>query len=408
MLVKEVFETIESLSKNFKEFKVELYGDKLGENDFIVDADLNNKIKELDESIKVLNDDTSNLKNIVAETNIIDEYFLVNFHEGSLRLKTPTQEPELSFLKIANQIHNVENDFENVMSRCIQDYDFSSKGMAIARVISREIETLINVFNTSNKPETSSFSRAQKQLITGAMNVIEGQLKIKLGEYQKETDKLFATHQSNISNLEARAEKDFKELNLKVKVIKEAFNSTLEELNDKSVQMDDLLEQSANRTIAQDYDTSAFNERRAANRLRYGSLACMAIIIGIVCYSFYDSTHSGFDWESSIFRTVLVFILSIPAAYLSRESAKHREQQYNYHHTALDLKAITPYIASLPEVDQNRIKISIAERIFASRQTNLNQQDSFPLNTQELMMELIKKVDLSRKSEQQDKAEKGS
>ncbi|WP_259395881.1 hypothetical protein, partial [Pseudoalteromonas sp. SR45-5] len=186
-----------------------------------------------------------------------------------------------------------------------------------------------------------------------------------------------------------------------IKLADDVYKAGIVKIEESKNEIESMLSNTANRVMADDYVSSAVAEKKAANWLRGGSLVCMTIIVGIVCLSFYDSTHSGFNWESSIFRTVLVFILSIPAAYLSRESTKHREQQYNYHHTALDLKAITPYIASLPEADQNRIKISIAERIFASRQTNVAQQESFPLNTQELIMELIKKIDLSKKKNEQ-------
>ena len=403
MLVKGFFEIIDSMNENYIELKKEIFDDGVVKNRILGNInDIEQEFTQLENNFEALNNDVSDA------INRMDDSFLNEFEVRSLRLENSLIEPELSFIKIANHIHNLENSFEMFIGSYLEIYELSSHAKALARLISKEINTLISVFNVSEKFDSLSFSKAQKQLITASMNIISKQLKVKLSEYQKETDKLLKSHKSSMNSLEAAAEQEFKELNLKTESIREAFDSTLKDLNAKSVQMDELLEQSANRTMAQDYDSSASNERKAADRLRYGSIGCMIIIIGIVCYSFYDSTHSGFDWESSIFRTVLVFILSIPAAYLSRESTKHREQQYNYHHTALDLKAITPYIASLPEADQNRIKISIAERIFASRQTNVAKQESFPLNTQDLMMELIKKVDLSRKSEQQDKAEKGS
>lgn len=397
MLVKEVFRIIDSINENYIELKKDIFGEAIVKNGILGNInDIEQEVTQLENNFEALNNDVSDA------INRIDDSFLNEFEVCSLRLENSLIEPELSIIKIANHIHNLENSFEIFIGSYLEIYELSSDAKALASFISKQINTLISVFNAAEKSEKSdsfSFSKAQKKLVTASMNIIEGELKLKLNEYNKQTDKLFKSHQSAINGLEAAAERGFKELNLKTETIREAFDSTLKDLDAKSVQMDELLEQSANRTMAQDYDTSASNERKAANRLRYGSIGCMIIIIGIVCYSFYDSTHSGFDWESSIFRTVLVFILSIPAAYLSRESTKHREQQYNYHHTALDLKAITPYIASLPEADQNRIKISIAERIFASRQTNLNQQDSFPLNTQELMMELIKKVDVSRKQD---------
>ncbi|MBE0378502.1 hypothetical protein [Pseudoalteromonas prydzensis] len=401
MLVKEVFQIIESINESYIELKNEIFGQMVGKDGAIRDFSVvKQEVSGLELSFEALNYDVS------EAIKRMDDSFLNKVDVRSLYLENSLLEPELSIIKIADHIHNLENYFEIFMGSYLQNHELSRHAKAIANSLSKEINILISAFNASDKSDSFNFSKAQKKLVTASMNTIEGELKLKLNEYNKQTDKLFKSHQSSVNSLEAAAEQELKELNLKVETLRDKFDSTIADLNSKSLQMDDLLGQSANRTMAQDFDTSALHERKAANGLRYGSIGCMIIIIGIVCYSFYDSTDSGFDWESSIFRTVLVFILSIPAAYLSRESAKHREQQYNYHRTALDLKVITPYISSLPEEDQNRLKISIAERIFASRQTNVAQQESFPLNTQELMMELIKKVDVSRKqdAEQENKS----
>lgn len=344
-----------------------------------------------------------------------DEKFLNKYEVGSYRKKGPLIQPELALANISNYLHSLDVNFEDLL-RTVQSYaDINDQDLILIHTVYKDINKLIVAFNATevgflNSKEAKSieYSNIQKKIIAESMNIIGKELDSQLSDHKQQTDKIVQRFQSKINEVEIATDNNLEALRAKANVIEELYETTLAELEEKKEQMDEVLGQTANRVMAQDYDYSAADEKKAANWLRLGSLACMGIIVYIVCYSFYDSTHSGFDWESSIFRTVLVFILSIPAAYLSRESTKHREQQYNYHHTALDLKAITPYIASLPEADQNRIKISIAERIFASRQTNVAQQESFPLNTQDLMMELIKKVDLSRKSEQQDKAEKGS
>lgn len=89
-------------------------------------------------------------------------------------------------------------------------------------------------------------------------------------------------------------------------------------------------------------------------------------------------------------------MLSIPAAYLARESAKHREKQYAHQQTSLDLKAIAPYIASLPQEEQHKIKIEIAGRIFAAKDFNKVDTDSYPININEIIMEIIKKLDIKK------------
>lgn len=173
------------------------------------------------------------------------------------------------------------------------------------------------------------------------------------------------------------------------------------EIKNKKSQIDDILGHVSGRAIAGDFEESASDEKKMADWLRFGSIGCMVLIIVIVGYSFWESTTDSFNWQSAVFRIVLSFFLSLPAAYLARESSKHRSQQ-NYHlQTALDLKAITPYIASLPDDEQHKIKSQIAHKIFAGQCSGSN-VDAYPINTQEILMEIIRKIDL-RSSSKKDK-----
>lgn len=174
------------------------------------------------------------------------------------------------------------------------------------------------------------------------------------------------------------------------------YQSSLAELEIKRAQIDDILGHVSGRAIAGDFEKSASDEKSMADWLRYGSLGCMALIVLVVAYSFWETTSPDFNWQKSTFRIVLAFMLSIPAAYLARESAKHREQQYAHQQTSLDLKAIAPYIASLPEDEQHKIKIEIAGRLFAARDFSKVGADPYPVNTHEIMMEIIKKLDFKK------------
>lgn len=400
MLVKEVFEIVNSINTNFTEIEKFISKTKAYARTSIIASQLERIDKDLN--------------NINGELTVLassaDEKFLNKYEVGSYRKQGPLIQPELALANISNYLHSLDINFEDLL-RTVQSYaDINDQDLILIQTVYKDINKLIVAFNATevgflNSKEAKSieYSNIQKKIIAESINIIGKELDSQFTNNKKITDKMVQRFQSKLNEVEISTENNLEALRIKANAIEELYETTLAELEDKKEKMDEVLGQTANRVMAQDYEHSAADEKKAANWLRLGSLLCMAIIVGIVCSSFYDSTHSGFDWESSIFRTVLVFILSIPAAYLSRESTKHREQQYNYHHTALDLKAITPYIASLPEADQNRIKISIAERIFASRQTNLNPQDSFPLNTQELMMELIKKVDIRDKLKNEDK-----
>lgn len=394
MLVREAFEIIKSINKNFLQIENSINETRVYDKN----RELTLRAEQVKKNLTNLNKEVDYLK------SAIDSSFLNTLEVSSYRIKNAVLLPELGLAKIAKLLHQLDASFEGFYKLFRNFPEITEYDQMPLELILKEITSLISAFNSEKTEfvgaldnDSDKISKIKKELVTESLNIIGKELESQFSDHKQKTEKMLQRFQNKINEVEISTDNSFEILLSKAKTIEELYSDTLSELEAKKEQMDEVLGQTAKRVIAQDYDDSAAEERKAANWLRLGSLACMAVIIYIVCYSFHDSTESGFDWESSIFRTVLVFILSIPAAYLSRESTKHREQQYNYHHTALDLKAITPYIASLPEEDQNRIKISIAERIFASRQTNLNQKDSFPLNTQELMLELIKKFDTSSK-----------
>lgn len=204
--------------------------------------------------------------------------------------------------------------------------------------------------------------------------------------------------ESKISSLE----KKIQELNglaaSQIESITRAYEAGQKDIQDKRQEIDKILGHAAGRTIAGDYEKSAQSEKDAADWLRYASLAVMVVIAGVLCYSIWESTHTEFQWQNSLFRIALAFLLSAPAAYLARESTKHRIQQYQHLQTSLDLKAINPYIATLPDETQHKIKAEIAAKIFSGRDFAGANTESYPINTQELLMELIKRVEIPNKS----------
>ncbi len=210
--------------------------------------------------------------------------------------------------------------------------------------------------------------------------------------------KLLNESESNAVKLSGQIEKLEREVKIEIEKITSLYKKAQDEIDSKKQQIDDVLGHVSGRAIAGDFETSSAEEKEMADWLRYASLGCMAVIVAVVCYSFWETTTAEFRWQNSVFRMVLAVMLSVPAAYLARESAKHREQQYNHLQTSLDLKAISPYIASLPVDEQHKIKIEIASRLFAARDYSKVGSDPYPINVHEIVMELIKKLEISKQS----------
>lgn len=201
-----------------------------------------------------------------------------------------------------------------------------------------------------------------------------------------ENELRIASLAKRLQELEGAAQSEIDKISL-------AYSDGLRDIGIKKTEIDGILGHVSGRAIAGDYEKSAAEEKKMADRLRLGSLVCMVVIAGCLIYTLVG--HST-DWQQSLFRISLTFLLSVPAAYLARESAKHREQQYQHLQTSLDLKALSPFVASLPDDEQHKIKIAIASKIFAGRDFSKVGADPFPINTQEIIMELLKKVDVSK------------
>ncbi|EUC71079.1 hypothetical protein Y017_07440 [Alcanivorax sp. 97CO-5] len=217
-------------------------------------------------------------------------------------------------------------------------------------------------------------------------------------EHDKRIKRLLTESESNANNLLNRIEKIERDVKVEIEKITSLYKESLAEVEAKKQQIDDILGHVSGRAVAGDFETSSAEEKTTANWLRYSSLACMAFIVGVVGYSFWETTTTEFQWQNSVFRIALAIMLSVPAAYLARESAKHREQQYNHLQTSLDLKAISPYIASLPIDEQHKIKIEVASRLFAARDYSKVGADPYPVNVHEIVMEIIKKLEINKQT----------
>lgn len=216
--------------------------------------------------------------------------------------------------------------------------------------------------------------------------------------YSKDKNRTIGDLSSRLDELQQNLSSAEKIISEKESVIDTAFQNAEEELKSKMKAVDKLQGILAGKKMAGNFDESSSIEKNAADWLRIGSIVCMGIIALVVLYSLWETTTQDFNWQESLFRLIFSIVLSVPAAYLARESAKHRQQQYHYHQTSLDLKAITPYIASLPDDEQHRLKSEIAQRLFAPKNAGAvtPTQDPYPINAHEVLIALLNKLDFKQ------------
>ncbi len=288
--------------------------------------------------------------------------------------------------------------FISSIIRDVDDSKLSDKGLGAVKKINQvlgELRSLIKNRSVIFSPNSLGESLAKKSKKLAGSDEAEKK-KYSDSDFKNAMDSAFErtrTLEGKVENIESLIQQEL----LKVQ---DLYSSTLEELKEKRAEIDDLVGLISGNVVAGSYEKSAATEKGAADFLRVASLFCMFVIVCFVGYSFYETTTRGFNWESSLFRLVFSAFLSIPAAYLARESTKHRMQQYSHLQIALDLKAVNPYISSLPEADQHRLKTEIAGRLFARKENELVGSDSYPINSHELLMALIGKMEFKNKKDE--------
>lgn len=242
------------------------------------------------------------------------------------------------------------------------------------------------------------------------LDVDEKQQKLSLSRSYKQYKSLYMEQAIKVKNLEKSIkEGSDKILGLKASIdalgeatsaeIQKAVdirNSALSELNQKKEKMDEILGYATEGMMAGDFAESAKDEKKSADMYRLLAIIIMMISVIFIGFAFHETTTEGFDWKVALFRALLAIALSVPAAYLAREASKHRDKHYSYKQTSLDIKAVDPYIGTLPESEQHRIKAEIASKLFSATKTVEPKSDSYPINIQEVLIELIKRLEASK------------
>lgn len=253
-----------------------------------------------------------------------------------------------------------------------------------------EISTVHSKDGHLSTPTTVAWQKALKEIdtaISKAKNDVSeiSSKQVQIRKSQLADAKRAENAAKSLAGLEAKLDES-------LDAAKAAVNAVVIDLQRKQEEVNNLVGLISGTSVAGSYGKSADAERFWANATRNGSVLLMLVIVLIVGYSLLETGTPHFEWQTSLFRLVFSLALSVPAAYLARESSKHRLQQYTYMRMSLDLQSITPYLASLPEAEQHRLKAEMASRLFGGKESVAPQQESYPLNIQDLMMALISRV----------------
>jgi hypothetical protein len=285
---------------------------------------------------------------------------------NKLLKNTNTDDSDLVPVDHIKQLHRAIKNYEHSFFTSASPSTLSPEEMVASRVDLSKLSAGLEILNTQLAAVQHESKRSRKYILESQKHAEEVS-----GRLAGFDERLVETLSASSSRVEA----------------------VLLDLEEKQREVNEMVGAVTASAMAGSYSNSADSERKLAEGMRNGSVFLMLTISCLVGYSLLETTQPHFDWQIALFRLLFSLALSVPAAYLARESTRHRDQQYAFLSVSLDLKSITPYLASLPPDDQNRLKVEIANRIFGQKSSR-SAGDSYPLNIQELIVELLKKIEI--------------
>ncbi|AYM97068.1 hypothetical protein EAG14_14455 [Acidovorax sp. 1608163] len=163
------------------------------------------------------------------------------------------------------------------------------------------------------------------------------------------------------------------------------------ELTNRRKAIDQLLGVLASKALGGGYMRNALKEEKLADRFRSAAVVLMVLLgICIVGAIVSMEVHSVTP-EQVMVRGTGVLFFSFVIGYLIRQSAVHRAQQHRYQRTALDLKAIDPFLADLPLEARQAVKLQLADKIFVPKEV-LAASDSAGFGWAEVAIKAIDKA----------------
>jgi hypothetical protein len=108
------------------------------------------------------------------------------------------------------------------------------------------------------------------------------------------------------------------------------------------------------------------------------TLAGFAMVIGFAYLAFLPAIQGDFSWEKFAGRVVLTVAVGLFAAYSATQGDRYMEAERRNRKLALELEAVGPYLAPLPEEQQQTFRLALGERTFGRDEHRLGHRDKSP------------------------------
>ncbi|MBE0403081.1 hypothetical protein [Halomonas citrativorans] len=160
------------------------------------------------------------------------------------------------------------------------------------------------------------------------------------------------------------------------------------DISERHQSIKDIHELVAEDGIAGGYKKNADEEKRAANLWRWITMGCYSLIILWVFFKnklgFETYIENVVQWPVMVITISITAIALIAARFSSKQSTIHLINEQKMRWFALEVKAIDPFISSLPEPEKNELKKQLTEKLFCQQKGEEENKSNEPDNIKSL------------------------
>lgn len=201
--------------------------------------------------------------------------------------------------------------------------------------------------------EQARYSEAEKQrekIATDGEAKRDAEAKAKLTEFAKKFDQLVAADQ-----------KEFLDT---IETHRKSAGAAVAELSTQLAEAKKIVGLIANTGMAGHYQLIADREWKWMWIMRWIAASFFLGAIGSISWLIVGVHSAQVDWEMVVFRFALVVVVLVPAFYFARESGRHLQREAHNRRIELELSALQPFLARLPEKDAQDIIKAKANQYF--------------------------------------------
>lgn len=219
----------------------------------------------------------------------------------------------------------------------------------------------LSLLASEHQSQFSSAQEVRNREYADAQMVRQEKFAAILDEYsQRLTDQ----NSESIRQREAIARQHQVEIEELKKQFLESVNDVRDEIFERKREVEKLVGIIGNLGVTSGYQKAANEARRTVRVWQVVAVLSMLGLIALAYRAFLPIVEGGFSWSSFAGRVFVSLTVGALAAYAASQADKYQKIERRNRKLALELEAIGPYIAPLPQDKQEEFRLTIGDRSF--------------------------------------------